>query len=229
MLKKQTKDVNPPIDTSDLRQRQRLMEAAEGRLTKFDNEIAAGHRILRKFPKTVTIFGSARFKPSHYYYKKAQRLSKELAERGFTIVTGGGGGIMQAGNHGASDAGKATVGLNIRLPYEQILNRYVTHHASFHYFFTRKVMLTFFADAYLFFPGGFGTFDELFEVLTLIQTKKMPRVPVILVDKKYWKPLDRFIKRHMLDSRTISPGDEKLYQITQDIHEAIELIDRQLD
>ncbi len=213
---KQQKNVHSQPDTSDITQRPRLMKAAEERLTSFGDEMAEALSILEAKDKTVTVFGSARFKTNHPDYKKAREISAMLANEGFTIVTGGGGGIMQAGNHGAHDVDKSTVGFNIRLPYEQILNKYVSEPASFNYFFTRKVMLTFFADAYIYFPGGFGTLDELFEVLTLMQTKKIPIVPVVLVGGKFWRPLDRFIKNHLLKASTISKEDLKLYTITDD-------------
>lgn len=216
LQKRHIKKVNPQRDTEDLGQRARLMEVSEKHLAKFDDEITNGYKILKKKDKTITIFGSARFKQNHPAYKKAREVSRLLALDGFTIVTGGGGGIMQAGNHGSHDAKKSSIGFNIRLPYEQVLNKYVTEASSFHYFFTRKVMLTFFADAYIYFPGGFGTLDELFEVLTLMQTKKIPKVPVILVGSTFWKPFDRFIRRHLLTAGTISKKDLDLYTITND-------------
>lgn len=202
------------------------MKAAEKRLSGFDEEIANAYDVLKHHPKTVTIFGSARFKKTHPHYKKAREVSAMLANEGFTVVTGGGGGIMQAGNHGAHDAQKKSVGFNIQLPYEQILNEYVTENVSFHYFFTRKVMLTFFADAYIYFPGGFGTLDELFEVLTLMQTEKIPRVPIILVGGKFWRPLDRFVRSHLLKSRTISAKDLSLYTITDDLKKIKKIVVR---
>lgn len=216
-MKKHANKINPAPDTKDLKQRQRLIESSSKRLAKFDKEIDSGAKVLSKFNKTVTIFGSARFKQNHPAYKQARMLAKMLSEDGMTIVSGGGSGVMQAANHGAADAQERSIGFNIQLPYEQILNRYVTDHVAFHYFFTRKVMLTFFADAYVYFPGGFGTLDELFEVLTLVQTKKMERVPIFLVGKHYWRPLDRFIKKLAGTHLTISPGDVKLYTITDDL------------
>lgn len=220
------KHVDPQPDTRDIKQRSRIMNAAGKRLSSFDKELASGHELLEKHEKTVTFFGSARSSKRHPYYKKAREIAHILADDGFTIVTGGGGGIMQAGNHGAHDAGKASVGLNIQLPYEQILNEYVTEHQSFHYFFTRKVMLTFFADAYIYFPGGFGTLDELFEVLTLIQTGKIPKVPVVLVGNKFWKSLDKFIASQLLKNKYVNFIDTKLYTITEDPKKIRKIISR---
>lgn len=213
---KNKKTVHPQPNTRDIKQRTRMMKAAEKRLSSFDEEIANGYEIIKKQQKTVTFFGSARVSHVHPSYKKAREIAKMLAEDGFTVVTGGGGGIMKAGNHGAHDAGKTTIGLNIQLPYEQILNEYVTENASFHYFFTRKVMLTFFADAYVYFPGGFGTLDELFELLTLMQTGKIPKVPVVLVGNKYWKSLEKFITSQLVRNKYVNYIDTKLYAITED-------------
>ena len=213
---KNKKLVHSQPNTRDIRQRSRLMAAAQKRLAKFDDELADGYDVIKNYQKTVTIFGSARVSHLHPLYKKARKLAHLLSEDGFTVVTGGGGGIMKAGNHGARDAGKDTVGFNIQLPYEQILNEYANKNASFHYFFTRKVMLTFFADAYIYFPGGFGTLDELFELLTLIQTEKIPKVPVILVGSKHWKALDKFIRSTIYKSHYIHAKDMKLYTITDD-------------
>lgn len=213
---KNKKTVYSQPDTRDIKQRSRMMEAAEKRLSSFDEEIASGYEVIKSKEKTVTFFGSARVSHLHPSYKKARQLAALLAEDGFTIVTGGGGGIMKAGNHGAHDVGKDSIGFNIQLPYEQILNEYVTDNVSFHYFFTRKVMLTFFADAYVYFPGGFGTLDELFELLTLMQTGKIPKVPVVLVGSKYWKSLDKFINSQLVKNKYVSFLDTKLYKITDD-------------
>ncbi len=192
-------------------------ETAE-RVSRIDNEIADGLNLINKYNDTITVFGSARFDEHHPYYKNAVKVSGIIAKEGYTIVTGGGGGIMEAANRGAFEAGCQSIGLNILLPFEQALNPYTTESMSFRYFFTRKVMLAFGARGYLYFPGGYGTLDELFEIITLIQTKKMPIAPIILVGSEFWNKLDGFIKSYLLEGEhTISPGDESLYTITDDI------------
>lgn len=221
---KNKKTIHAQPNTRDIKQRSRLMAAAQKRLAKFDEELANGYEIIKNYDKTVTFFGSARVSHYHPSYKKARALAKLLSEDGFTVVTGGGGGIMKAGNQGASEAGNDTVGFNIQLPYEQILNEYANKNSSFHYFFTRKVMLTFFADAYIYFPGGFGTLDELFELLTLIQTEKIPKVPIVLVGTRYWKPLDKFIRTQLLRNRLIQAKDMRLYTITDDFKKIRKII-----
>lgn len=181
-----------------------------------DEEFEAAFKILKKYPKRVTFFGSARLSPRTKYYKLAHDLASDLAIDGFAIISGGGNGIMEASNRGAFDEQDVSVGFNIKLPREQHLNGYTTDHLTFNFFFTRKVMMTFYTHAFVCFPGGFGTLDEVFEVITLIQTGKMPPVPVILVGKKYWKPLDKFITKHLLKNGLISNGDERIYTITED-------------
>ncbi len=198
-------------------QRELMKETAE-RLSRIDREFADGFELINKYNDTVTVFGSARLKPSHPYYQKAQEISTVLSDEGYTIVTGGGGGIMEAGDRGAKEAGGNSIGLNIQLTHEQTLNPYTTDSLAFRYFFTRKVILAYGAMSYIYFPGGFGTMDEFFEVLTLIQTKKMPMAPIILVGSEYWTALDMFIKSYLLEGlHSISPGDEMLYSITDDI------------
>jgi uncharacterized protein (TIGR00730 family) len=198
-------------------QRELQKETAE-RVSRIDREFADGFELINKYNDTVTFFGSARFDDSHPYYKKAQEVAAALSDEGYTIVTGGGGGVMEAGDRGAAEAGGHSIGLNIKLPKEQSLNPYATESMAFRYFFTRKVILAFGASAYVFFPGGFGTLDEFFEVITLIQTKKMPMAPVILVGSEYWTALDMFIKAYLLEGmHTITPGDENLYSITEDV------------
>lgn len=179
-----------------------------------DTEFEKAFKILKKYPARVTFFGSARTPENDPLYKKAEETAALLASEGYAIVSGGGGGIMEAANKGAKSAGGFAIGFNIVLPHEQKLNPYTTEHLAFHYFFTRKVMMTFYAHAFVFFPGGFGTLDELFEVITLIQTHKMPRVPIILVGSHYWNDLDGFIKKHLLNEGMITAGDEALYHIT---------------
>jgi uncharacterized protein (TIGR00730 family) len=196
-----------------------IKKATSERLSRIDQEFADGFDLIGKYNDTVTFFGSARFTADNPYYQQAQSIAAALSEEGYTIVTGGGGGIMEAGDRGAAEAGGHSIGLNIKLPHEQSLNTFATDSMAFRYFFTRKVILTYDARAYLYFPGGFGTLDEFFEVITLIQTKKMPPAPIILVGGEYWTALDMFIRTYLLkQTNTISPGDEELYTITDDIH-----------
>lgn len=207
-----------------------LLQEVSERITRIDREFADGFELIGKYNYTVSIFGSARFDENHTYYKKAQEVAAALVAEGFTIVTGGGGGIMEAGDRGASEAGGQSIGLNIQLPHEQKPNPYTTEEMSFRYFFTRKVILAYAADAYIYFPGGFGTLDELFEIITLIQTKKAPLAPIILVGNEFWTAMDMFIKTYLRDEfHTITPGDEELYTITEDIHVIKAIIEHHRD
>ena len=189
-----------------------------------EEEFDAAFKVLKKYPKRVTFFGSARLSAHYRSYQWARELSADLAKDGFAILSGGGGGIMEASNRGAFDEQLVSIGFNIALPHEQHLNPYTSDHMTFNFFFTRKVMMTFYSHAFICFPGGFGTLDEVFEIITLIQTGKMPRVPVILIGKKFWKPLDKFVRRKMLATGLISPGDQRLYVITNDLRYARKLV-----
>lgn len=203
-----------------------VRKETKDRLTRVDAELADGFDIITKYEKTVTIFGSARFKEGNKHYDAARKLSQMISGAGYTVSTGGAGGIMEAGNRGAFEAGGDSLGFNIKLPHEQVLNEYTTESLAFRYFFTRKVILAYGAKAYVFFPGGFGTLDEFFEILTLIQTDKAPRAPMILVGTEFWSGLDEYIKKSLLEGdKTISEGDENLYTITDDLEEVVRLID----
>lgn len=182
-----------------------------------DEEFEAAFKILRKHPKRVTFFGSARTEPGEKYYDLAREMAAAISAEDFAIMSGGGGGIMEASDRGAYEADDVAIGFNIKLPMEQKLNAYTTEKVTFNYFFTRKVMMTFYAHAFICFPGGFGTLDEFFEVITLMQTNKMPKVPVILVGDTFWGDLDKYMRKNMLETGLISPGDEELYTITEDI------------
>ena len=157
-------------------------------------ELVEGYQFLSKLEREVTILGSARFPEGHEYYNIARELGGLLGKNGFTTITGGGPGIMEATNRGAFEANGNSVGLNIQLPHEQRVNPYVKQSAGFYYFFTRKVMLTSPANAFVYFPGGYGTMDEFFEVVDLIELGQMMRVPIILVGSRYWKPLLKFLQ-----------------------------------
>ncbi|MBU0731536.1 TIGR00730 family Rossman fold protein [Patescibacteria group bacterium] len=192
------------------------------RIFRIISEFVDGYEFLAGLKNNVTIFGSARLRPEDPSYQEAYKLGKLLAKNGYGVVTGGGPGIMEAGNKGAYEAGGESLGLNIELPFEQRINPYVRRSIGFHFFFTRKVMLTAPAVAFFAFPGGFGSIDEVFEILTLIQTKKIAPTPVILVGKEYWGGIDSFVRNCMLKEKgTISPGDEKLYKVVDTAEEAM--------
>lgn len=200
------------------------------RLETIEEEFERGFQLISKHQGTVTVFGSARFTEENEYYQQARELGGKLAKNGFTVVTGGGGGIMEAANRGAFEAGGHSIGLNIALPNEQQLNPYVTETMAFQHFYARKVMLVFSSEALVVFPGGFGTLDEMFEVLTLVQTHKSARVPIVLVGKEFWKPLDTFIKKQLLEeTSTITAGDEQLYFITDDLSQVLSHIEKYRD
>jgi len=181
---------------------------------------------LSRLKNAVTIFGSARVKPDDPYYQKAERLAYRLAKEGFSVITGGGPGIMEAANKGAAAAGGKSVGMNIRLPFEQKPNAYANIAIDYKYFFIRKVMFVKYAVAYIIMPGGFGTMDELFEALTLIQTKRIKSFPVILMGSEYWKGLLDWLKKTMLHDDKILLGDLDIIEIIDDPDEVVRHIQK---
>ncbi|PCI29846.1 TIGR00730 family Rossman fold protein [Candidatus Wolfebacteria bacterium] len=207
--------------------KEEMQKELNDRMDNINTEFRKGFEFIQSHPKSVTVFGSARFPEDHHDYKKARsvagRISKEL---GYAIITGGGPGIMEAANRGAFENDGISLGLTIELPSEQRVNPYITDHIGFHYFFSRKVALSFSAEAYIYFPGGFGTLDELFEILTLIQTGKIDGAPpVILVGKDYWEPLDSYMKDMLLEKHeAIDECDLNLYTITDDEDEILEIV-----
>ena len=196
------------------------------RIFKILAEFVDGFEKLSEIHPCVSIFGSARVLPGEETYEKTVVLARKLAEQGFNIITGGGPGIMEAGNKGAREGGSKSIGLNIVLPLEQTTNPYVDVKLEFQYFFVRKVMFIKYAQAYIGMPGGFGTLDEIFEALTLIQTKRIKPFPVILVGTDYWKSLWDWIKSTLLERRLISPEDIELVTIVDDPDEVVRIIRR---
>ncbi len=196
------------------------------RLDKIGREFKKGFEFIKKYQKTVSIYGSARFDEGNIHYQSARRVAGRIAkELGCAIVTGGGPGIMEAANRGAKEAGGDSLGLNITLSHEQNKNPYLTDSIEFYYFFVRKVILSFSAEAYLFFPGGFGTLDEFFEIATLVQTKKIQRIPIILVGKDYWEPLRSMLEENLLHiHRSIDKADLNLITITDNEDEIMEIV-----
>ena len=196
------------------------------RLFRIMAEFVDGIETLSHVKNAVSIFGSARTEPDDPYYQKAELLARRLAEKGFGVITGGGAGVMAAANKGAAEAGGQSVGMNIRLPFEQKPNPYANISIDYKYFFIRKVMFVKHAVAYVIMPGGFGTLDELFEALTLIQTKRIKCFPVILMGSEYWKGLFDWLRKTMLRDNKISPEDMELFQIIDDPGEAVKHIQR---
>ncbi|MDR1970134.1 MAG: TIGR00730 family Rossman fold protein [Candidatus Nomurabacteria bacterium] len=185
---------------------------------RYSKDLMQGLAKLKMFQQGVTIFGSARVSETDPYYQKSRELGQKLAQAGHPVITGGGKGIMEAANRGAYEVGGQSIGFNIELPHEQTLNQYTTDSLQFHYFFARKVMLAFSAKMYVYFPGGFGTIDEFSELLTLVQTEKIPSVPLILFGTEFWKPLDDFFRIKMEEEKkTISANDRSLYTIVDDV------------
>jgi uncharacterized protein (TIGR00730 family) len=211
----------PPVEQEMLDHGTEDLSVTSWRIFRVMAEFVAGFDLLRKYDLAATVFGSARSLPTDRWYKEAHKLSYMLAKHGFAMITGGGGGIMGAANKGAYEAGGASVGLNIRLPHEQHLNSYVTDSETFQYFFPRKVMLSFASEVYIYFPGGFGTLDEFFEILTLVQTGKIARIPIVLVGKSYWDPMVAWCKTTLLmEHKTISEKDFDLFVVVDSADEA---------
>jgi uncharacterized protein (TIGR00730 family) len=187
-------------------------------------ECLRGFRALHFVGPCVTVFGSARFREDHPFYGVGRSVGRHLAEAGFTVMTGGGPGLMEAANRGAREAGGRSVGCNIKLPVEQQPNAYLDRWVEFRYFFVRKLMLLKYSYAFVALPGGFGTLDEVFETLVLIQTKKIKDFPLILVGRDYWKPLTDFFGDRLLRNETISPGDVSLLSVTDSPEEVAGLV-----
>ncbi|MFZ5565023.1 MAG: TIGR00730 family Rossman fold protein [Thermodesulfobacteriota bacterium] len=186
------------------------------RIFKIIGEFVEGIDELHDIGPAVSIFGSARVKPDSPVYQKTEKIAGLFAQSGFAVITGGGGGVMEAANKGAADKGGISVGLNIDLPFEQKPNDYATIKIQFHYFFIRKVMFVKYAQAYIIMPGGFGTLDELFEAVTLAQTRRIRPLPIILVGSDYWSGLVEWVRAHLLAEGAISPEDMDFLQIVDD-------------
>ena len=194
------------------------------RLFKIMGEFVDGVDNLHDIGPAVTIFGSARTKPDDPVYKKAEKIAALFAKNNFAVITGGGGGVMEAANKGAADAGGTSVGLNIVLPFEQEPNKYSNISLDFNYFFIRKVMFVKYAFAYIIMPGGFGTLDELFESVTLVQTQRIKPFPIILVDSDYWSGLKEWITSRLLKERRISPEDIDILQVMDEPEEIVKTV-----
>lgn len=196
------------------------------RMKRIDDDFHTAFRLLRKHPDTVTFFGSSVIGKESKYYELARTLARRVVqELHLTVVSGGGPGMMEAANRGARDAKGDSVGMMIELPKEQVANGYVTHSADFYYFFSRKVALTFTARAYIYFPGGYGTLDELFEILTLKETGKIPAIPIVMVGTDYWGPLEDFLQKIVCKKvGAISKQDLDLFTITDDLDAVLDVI-----
>jgi hypothetical protein len=197
-------------------------------------EFVDGWQFLADLKKTVTFFGSARSKEGDRWYEEARRLGEMLANDGFSVITGGGPGIMEAANRGAHEAKEKSskpervgdsIGLNIKLYFEQRINTFVDKAIAFHYFFVRKVMLSYYAQAYVYFPGGFGTLDEAFELMTLVQTKKVPPIPIIFIGKEFWDPLEKLVRETVYEKfDAIDKEDMGVFTIVDSAEEAYEIV-----
>jgi hypothetical protein len=201
-----------------------LRKSETWRVFRIQSELVEGFETLHELGPAVTVFGSSRLKPETKYYEKAVKLGKRLSSDGFAVITGGGPGIMEGANKGAKEGESKSVGLNIEIPMEQDPNGFQNISLSFRYFFVRKLMFVKYAIAFVIFPGGFGTLDELFEALTLAQTKKIRAFPIILVGKKYWSGLIEWLKNTLVAGGTISKEDMDLISITDDIEDICRIV-----
>ena len=194
------------------------------RVMKIQSEFIEGFGALAQLGPAISVFGSARTTVDDPMYATAERLGKLLVEEGFAVITGGGPGVMEAANKGALEAGGVSVGLGIELPFEAGLNRYVDVGVNFRYFFARKMMFVKYAQGFVVLPGGFGTFDELFEALTLVQTQKVTSFPIVLLGRDYWSGLVDWIRGTVLPDGKITAADLDMFRLTDDIHEAVEVM-----
>jgi len=223
MIHNMSKDFNEP--NHYLLNKREMQTVARERVAEISKEFTNGFKFLEDYPKSVTFFGSTQFQEGNKYYDSARLLASRISkELDYSVVTGGGPGIMEAANRGAFEAGGKSVGLTIKLPHEQIINDYLSKGIDSYYFFVRKVIISFSSEAFIFFPGGFGTLDEFFELITLVQTKKIEGVPIICVGGDYWKSLERFMQEALIARGTITAEDLTLFTITDDHDEILELI-----
>ena len=234
VLYRGTPDSEPKDSTTD----QRLLQPQDStdwlhtdpwRVMRIQAEFVDGFGALAKIPKAITVFGSARVREDHEYYKLGQQIGTLIARSGYATITGGGPGLMEAANRGAADAGGLSIGLGIELPHEQRLNDWVQLGMNFRYFFVRKTMFLKYSQAFICLPGGFGTLDELFEALVMVQTQKIQRFPIILVGTEFWDPLVDWIKERLVEEKMISPEDVDLIHLTDDPEDAMELCHRAHD
>lgn len=201
-----------------------LKHSETWRVFRIQSELVEGFETLNKIGPAVTVFGSSRMKPGSYYYEKAVELGKKLSDGGFTVITGGGPGIMEGVNKGAHQGKSKSIGLNIEIPEEQRANKYQDISLSFRYFFVRKLMFVKYAKAFIIFPGGFGTMDELFEALTLSQTKKIGIFPIILFGKDYWKGLIGWFKSTLILNHTIALEDLGLVSLVDEVDDVCQIL-----
>lgn len=190
------------------------------RINAYSKDLSTGLKMVRTFPQGVTVFGSARLAQDDKYCEMAATLGEELAKNGHAVITGGGPGIMEAVSRGAYEIGGRTIGFNIKLAHEQFPNPYLTDCYTFEYFFARKVSLAMAAKVFAFFPGGFGTMDELSEILCLMQENKMPKMPVFLIGKDYWSAFDAVVKE-MIELKLVNADDTNIFHITDDVNEVV--------
>ena len=202
-----------------------MQKLALKRVAEISREFTEGFDFLADYSKSVTFFGANQFREDNPHYADARKLASHIVEKlGYSVFSGGGPGIMEAANRGAFEAGGNSLGLLIKLPEGQITNKYITKSFASYYFFVRKVLLSFSAEAFIFFPGGFGTLDEFFEILTLVQTKKMVDIPIICVGSEYWNKLRKFMEEEQLSRGAIITEDLDLFHIVDDHDKIIEII-----
>ena len=206
------------------RERRAFTQTDPWRVLRIMGEFVSGFDELADVGEAVTIFGSARTQPTDPVFDEVVRTARLLGEQGYTVVTGAGGGVMEAANKGAREAGALSIGLNIELPHEQHANPYLDRVVNFRYFFVRKTMLVKYSEAFIVFPGGFGTLDEMFEALTLIQTGKVLNMPVVLYGRAYWSGLVDWLRNTLLAEGKISPEDLDIFKIVDDPQEIVDLV-----
>ncbi|MBI1851897.1 MAG: TIGR00730 family Rossman fold protein [Planctomycetes bacterium] len=216
--------------TTEARQERRFLQGPQPRrfelmlACRIFIEFIRGFRALHFVGPCVTVFGSARFPEGHRYYQLGREVGARLAEAGFTVMTGGGPGIMEAANRGARDVGGRSIGCNIELPKEQQPNAYVDRWITFRHFFVRKVMLAKYSYAFVALPGGFGTLDEVFEIATLVQTGKIRRFPIVLMGVDYWRPLVEFVRHRLVEAKTIDPADADRLVVSDSVSDVVDLV-----